>query len=210
MGAYPCSGQPDPFVGHGVGTAQHDDGVGALGGVEIGIDEEHGRQDAEGDDQDAPAPLRRSEPTSTRSTLMGPGDIVQEVARLPASGRTRRLGDQRIPRQPEDALGDLVAGDLGGPAGDRHGPRRQLGVAGEGVLALEEREAGPTRSACSRARSWPCSASTSLVTLPSGPGPAPTTARWARRRFSTLRTCSLASDGADCAPRRRGRGRHPA
>src|SRR5271168_958757 len=49
-----------------------------------------------------------------------------------------RLLDQRVPGQPENALGDLVPGDLGRSPGDRHGPRGELGIPGQAVLAVEE------------------------------------------------------------------------
>jgi hypothetical protein len=44
---------------------------------------------------------------------------------------------------------------------------------------------GPPTAAMMAAASWPISESTSLVTLPSGPGPPPITARWALRMLST-------------------------
>ncbi len=95
-----------------------------------------------------------SRPGWTRGSVRPPARAGRQPTRLP---------DQRIPGQPENALGDLVPGDLGRPAGDRHGPGGELRVAGQGVLAVEERggarrpgrpAGGPGRGRARPAPAW--------------------------------------------------------
>ena len=123
----------------------------------------------------------------------------------PAPG-TRQLADrsadQRVARQAEDALADLVAGDLRRAAGDRHGPAedQHLRDRPRRCRRASRRRARRAASARSAARCM-CSALISLVTLPSGPGSPPATARSAARRFSTRSVCAFRDVLAD-----RGRG----
>ena len=60
---------------------------------------------------------------------------------------------------------------------------RPVNAPGPSVSATS----GPSSAAQIAAPSTMCSASLSLVTLPSGPGPAPSTLRATRRRFSSRR-----------------------
>ena len=64
-------------------------------------------------------------------------------------------------------------------------PSMAAGAPGPSVKAAS----GPDSAARMAASSRFCSANRSFVTLPSGPGPAPDTFRWALRRLSSFIEC---------------------